>query len=79
LSGSSFFQASHSLAGGLSSITVPVPANRSVRVETSGNLADWSLWKVPGNHGLPQKGGSVTLQGPVTDGPGFFRVRLQEN
>jgi hypothetical protein len=79
LSGSSFFQASHDLTDSHWSLTVPVPANRSMQVETSGNLSDWSLWDVPGNHGLPQPGGSVTLQGPVTAGPNFFRVRLQEN
>lgn len=79
LSGGSIFQASHSLTNNLWSITVPVPANRSMQVETSGNLSDWSLWNVPGNHGLPQNAGAVTLQGSVTDGPNFFRVKIQEN
>ncbi len=79
LSGGSIFQTSHSLTNNLWSITVPVPANRSMQVETSGNLSDWSLWNVPGNHGLPQNAGAVTLQGSVTDGPNFFRVKIQEN
>ncbi len=79
LSGSSFFQTTHSLIDGMWSIGFPTPINRSVQVETSDNLADWSLWDVPGNTGVPRNGGSLVLEGTAPQDHSFFRVRIREN
>ena len=79
LSGSSFFQTTHSLIDGVWSISFPTPFNRSVQVETSDNLADWSLWNVPGNSAVPRNGGSLTLEGTAPETRSFFRVRIREN
>ena len=56
-----------------------IPANRSFQIETSPDLATWSLWNVPGNSGLPQPGGPVSITAPLTGGQQFFRLRLWEN
>ncbi|MES2572793.1 MAG: hypothetical protein V4710_22410, partial [Verrucomicrobiota bacterium] len=60
-------------------VTFHVPANRSAFIETSSDLAAWTLWNVPGNAGLPQPGGTVTLGGPKLGSGQFFRLRLREN
>ena len=56
-----------------------VPANRSFQIETSADLATWSLWNVPGNQGLPQPGGAVSITAPGAGPQQFFRLRLWEN
>jgi hypothetical protein len=55
------------------------PANRSALIETSIDLASWTLWNVPGNTptfpSLSQmRGMSVTLDGDHR----FFRLRLSQ-
>ena len=56
-----------------------IPANRSWQIETSADLAAWSLWNFPGNGGLPHPGGPVTVTAPLTGPKSFFRLRLWEN
>lgn len=77
--GSSFPSVAHGFADGQFQLNFYAPQNRSVQVETSHNLIDWSLWNVPENHGLPQPGGAVSITGPVSEPQQFFKLRFQEN
>ncbi len=53
--------------------------NRSVRVERSLDLAQWSFWSVVGNHGLPSASGQVIrLNDSGSDEHSFYRFRLEE-
>ncbi|MEO8617452.1 MAG: PQQ-dependent sugar dehydrogenase [Luteolibacter sp.] len=79
LKSTSFPAASLSVSGGQFSLGFYAPVNRSVRIETSSNLTDWSLWNVPGNEGLPQPGGTVSLSGATSDTKCFFKLRFLEN
>ena len=79
LSGTSFPAVTHSINGGQFHLDFHAPANRSVQVETSPNLTDWSLWNVPENHGIPQPGGATSLQGPASPNRSFFRLHYREN
>lgn len=82
LDGASFFKAEPAVtgpAGDTITVTFSVPPNRSAVVETSTNLSDWFYWDVPGNSGLPQAGGPVTLTGPAEGSRQFFRVRLRDH
>ncbi|WP_264488519.1 PQQ-dependent sugar dehydrogenase [Luteolibacter arcticus] len=67
-----------SLSEGAVLLDAVIPANRSVQVERSTNLLDWSLWDVPGNHGLAHPGGPAAFTGPMSGGGEFFRIRLRE-
>jgi hypothetical protein len=59
------------------SLSFTQPANRSAVVETSTDLADWTLWDVPGNSptyvAIPQL---RALNIPLGDDHRFFRLRL---
>lgn len=77
--GGSFPAPAAALANGQFQLQIGSPADRSVQVETSANLVDWALWNVPGNHGLPQPGGTFMLQGPAAPGASFYRVKFREN
>jgi uncharacterized repeat protein (TIGR03806 family) len=79
LDAASFPAVSSTLTSGQTQLSLTVPPNRSVQVETSNNLTDWLLWNVPGNHGLPQTGGPVVIQGPVSGARSFFRAKVREN
>lgn len=79
LKGDSFFTAKPGISSNRMYLNFMVPPNRSGQVETSMDLETWKLWDVPGNQGLPQAGGAVTLQGPVANSCEFFRVRLHNN
>ena len=56
-----------------------LPANRSFQIETTTDLANWSLWDIPGNQGLPQLGGPISITAPLIDPQQFFRIRIWEN
>jgi uncharacterized repeat protein (TIGR03806 family) len=75
--GSSTFQPQVSLSP--PSLQFTLPANRSFRVETSGNLETWVPWDIPQNQGLPVAGGLVEIAFPAADPRKFFRVELIEN
>ena len=77
--GASFFTATLDAPGGNISLTATLPANRSFQIETSADLATWSLWDVAGNNGLATTGSSVTLTGPRIGDRQFFRLLLREN
>ena len=79
LSGASFPALQIGLPGSTTTLTINVPSNRSAKVETSTDLATWSLWDVPGNAGNPTTGGPFTLTGPTLGPKQFFRVRIQDN
>ena len=79
LKGGSFFAPAVASAGGSVTLGVTVPANVSFQVETSSDMAAWSLWDVSGNGGLPSNGSLVTLSGARTASRQFFRVRLNGN
>jgi hypothetical protein len=55
-----------------------IPANRSVQVETSADLADWSLWDIPANNGVAQPGGPTIFTGPASGSSRFFRLLIRE-
>ena len=78
-SGSSVPDLSPVMSNGNISLQFNAPANRSVQVETSNDLFQWSLWDVPGNQGLPQPGGPISLQGPATESRSFYRLKIREN
>jgi uncharacterized repeat protein (TIGR03806 family) len=65
--------------GGDVTVTLDVPANRTAQVETSLDLASWSLWDIPGNQGLAAPGGALSLTGPKLGPRQFFRWRLRGN
>lgn len=67
------------LAGSQVTVSFTVPENRSAVVETSTDLASWSIWDVPGNGGVPQPGGLTVMTGVPQSGKQFFRVQLGEN
>jgi uncharacterized repeat protein (TIGR03806 family) len=78
LNGGSFLVPSLSLFDGSVFLNFTVPANRSVQIEKSANLTDWSLWDVPANNGLGQPGGAVDLSGPADDRCHFYRLNIRE-
>jgi hypothetical protein len=69
------------LSVGAASVTLGMnlPANRWFQVETSTNLLHWTLWDVPGNHGLPFPGAPVSLTAPPAGAHQYFRLRLGEH
>lgn len=75
--GSSSFQPQISVSP--PSLSFTLPANRSFRIETSGNLGTWTTWDVPQNQGLPVAGGLIEIAFPTADPQKFFRVELLEN
>jgi hypothetical protein len=60
-------------------ITLDLPANRSVRIDRSPDLLNWSPWEAPGNQGLPLPGGPFTITGAAPGPRYFFRFQLQGN
>ncbi len=79
LSGSSVFNATPSIVNGQFRLSFYAPENKSIQVESSSNLSNWTLWDIPGNEGLPQTGGMKSLQGPVSGDRNFLRLKLREN
>jgi hypothetical protein len=79
LSGASFPASSVSLNGPQVSFTFDLPPNRSVIIEHSENLQQWTPWNIPGNQGLPTQGGPQTLTGPKPGENSFFRAKISEN
>ncbi|HZJ16380.1 MAG TPA: PQQ-dependent sugar dehydrogenase, partial [Chthoniobacteraceae bacterium] len=66
-------------AGGDFQLSFTQPANRAVLLETSLDLANWSLWNVPGNQPLFNAAEQMrTLVGPMLGPQQFFRARLFE-
>lgn len=78
LDGGSLFQVIPSLSGGEAHFHFSLPANRVFQIEHSPDLIDWFVWDAPGNNALPRPAGPVSFVSPVTDGRGFFRVRIWE-
>ncbi|MFD0895825.1 PQQ-dependent sugar dehydrogenase [Luteolibacter ambystomatis] len=68
------------ITGHRASLSFNLPPARSFQVETSPDLKTWHPWNIPGNGGLPAKGGTSTLDGPIAPGDRhFFRVIIREN
>ncbi|MCW1885816.1 PQQ-dependent sugar dehydrogenase [Luteolibacter flavescens] len=60
-------------------LTVPSLPGRGVKLETSTNLADWSIWNTPGNDGLERSGSTPwQIAVPVSGDRLFFRARIEE-
>jgi uncharacterized repeat protein (TIGR03806 family) len=78
LDGSSFLRPTLTRAGEEVSIGFSVPANRSVQVQSSANLLDWSLWDVPGNDGVSLPAGAQSVSGTSADPARFFRLLIEE-
>jgi glucose/arabinose dehydrogenase len=76
--GSSFLIPGVSLSDSNVFLNFTIPANRSVQVESSGNLADWSLWNNPANNGIALPGGNTTFSGPAIGPNQFYRLLIRE-
>ncbi len=77
--GIAFFTQQLSAPGANIALTATLPANRSFQIETSTDLANWSLWNVAGNAGLATPGGPVSIASPRLGDRQFFRFILREN
>jgi glucose/arabinose dehydrogenase len=78
-SGSSLPLSTIRLDGEQAAFTYDLPPNRSAIIEHSENLHHWQPWNIPGNQGLPTRGGPQTLTGPKPAGTSFFRAKVMEN
>lgn len=78
LSGGSFLSPDVSRVDSDVFIHFTIPVNRSVLVETSDNLTDWSLWNIPGNNGIALPEGDTTISGPAADPCRFYRLLIRE-
>jgi hypothetical protein len=73
------FAPSASRNGSDFSVSFEHPANRSVLVETSLNMQDWSLWDVPGNTPFfPAATQMRVLNGAFDQPQRVFRLRVSE-
>jgi len=78
-SGSSYPNATLTTDGNQITISLNVPANRLVWVETSTDLVTWTRWNVPGNNGLPGPAGVRSFTGPLSSDKQFFRPVVSED
>lgn len=78
LDGASLLIPQVNLLSGQSSINFTIPSNRSVQVEKSTDLSNWSLWDIPANSGLAQPGGAATFSGAAESGSQFYRLKILE-
>ena len=76
--GSSFLCPTVTKSGDQVSLGFTIPENRSVQVETSDNLFNWSLWDIPANNGVAQPGGQTFFNGPAQEPQGFYRLLIRE-
>lgn len=60
------------------SVTLNIPANRIVQIETSTDLLTWPLWDVPGNDAIARSAGPATFTGPRLGSRQFFRLKVAE-
>jgi uncharacterized repeat protein (TIGR03806 family) len=67
------------VSDGVVNLRFMLPADRSVQIDTSTDLINWSLWEVPGNGAMALPAGLFSISGNATDQERFFRVRLWEN
>lgn len=67
------------LSGNTLLISIDVPADRIVLVETSTDLVTWTRWNVPGNNGLPGPPGTRAFSGQLTGERQFFRIVARED
>jgi hypothetical protein len=77
-SGDSFPSSGLRLSGSDVVLDFTMPENRSVQVETSDNLMNWSLWDIPANNGIALPGGHTTFSGPATGPNQFYRLLIRE-
>jgi glucose/arabinose dehydrogenase/mono/diheme cytochrome c family protein len=71
------YQPTTNTAGNAFSLSFTHPANRSVLIETSTNLQQWSLWNVPGNAPFyPASSTQRVIQGVRTSTNQYFRLRI---
>jgi hypothetical protein len=78
-SGGSFPNARITSDGSSLTISLSLPADRIVWIETSTDLITWTRWNVPGNHGLPGVAGIRTFTGALTLPTQFFRPVVIED
>jgi len=78
-SGSSFPNATLTTDGNQITISLNVPADRLVWVETSTDLVTWTRWNVSGNNGLPGPAGVRSFTGPISSDKQFFRPVVSED
>ena len=63
---------------GVATVSYLLSPNAAAQVQAATNLFNWSLWDVPGNHGLPAAGGLQSVQGQTTNNTMFFRLLLNQ-
>jgi uncharacterized repeat protein (TIGR03806 family) len=78
-SGASFPNASVTIDGSQVTISLNVPADRLVWIETSTDLVTWSRWNVVGNNGLPGPAGPRAFSGSLTSDRQLFRPVVVED
>lgn len=71
------YQPTTNTDGNVFSLSFTHPANRSVLIETSTNLQQWSLWNVSGNAPFyPASSTQRVIQGVRTSTNQYFRLRI---
>ncbi len=78
-SGASFPNANVTISGSLVTISLHVPADRLVWIETSTDLVTWTRWNVNANNGLPGPAATRTFSGLLTSDRQFFRPVVTED
>ena len=76
--GGSFLRPAVRLSEAAVSLDFTIPENRSVQVETSDDLTNWSLWDIPANDGIPLSGGATTFSGPAPASNQYYRLRISD-
>lgn len=79
LSGASALRPTVTRSGGNVTLAFSLPANRSFRIDTSTNLAQWTPWDIPGNQGLPVGTLPIELTAPEAGPAKFYRLQVIEN
>lgn len=74
----SYLTTDFSTDGSSATVTFTAQSDRTIVVETSTNLINWTVWDVPGNNGVHPTG-AVVLNGPSINDKQFFRLRITEN
>jgi glucose/arabinose dehydrogenase len=76
--GSSLLSPQIHLLSGQVFLDYTIPQNRSVQVEKSSNLNNWSLSDIPANKGLSHPGGASSFSGPAENNAQFYRLKIME-
>ncbi len=79
LDGASQLRPQLTMAEGGMTLGFGLPVNRSFQIRTSTDLENWTPWDIPGNQGLPVKGGLIEITRPLDPPQRFFSVEVRGN